>query len=249
MSTLSAPIPIGINDGRIPNIDSPAGLPREDRLSAKKIADFHIRQHQNGLTLRKLHAISWMKVKAILRGIHYYSLRGGVFRPLKQKQGQINSVVPIMKPLFRQELGRLNSNTLGVTTQPASQDVDSIGKADRAYNMLTHWIEEARSHEFFDDANQKLLIEGLVGYHYWVDEFERQVRLSAIPASKLFPIPFDATTESELYGLQVVDFMPQQWLEQQDELTAQHIHAQVQAGLLDGASQTQEAASGHCGTR
>lgn len=230
MSILSTPIPIGVNDGRIPNIDSPAGLPREDRISAEKMAQFYVRQHQNGMVLRKLHAISWMKVKAILRGIHYYSLRGGVFRPLKQKQGQINTVVPIMKPLFRQELGRLNANTLGVTTQPASQDIDSIGKADRSYNMLTHWIEESRAHEFFDSANQNLLIEGMVGYHYFVDQFAQQVRLSDIPASKIFPIPFDAKNERELYGLMIVDFKPQQWLEQQDELTERMISQQVEKG-------------------
>jgi len=230
MSILSQPIPLGVNDGRIPNIDSPAGLPKEDRISAKRMAQFYVRQHQNGLVLRKLHAISWMKVKAILRGIHYYSLRGGVFRPLKQKQGQINTVVPIMKPLFRQELGRLNANTLGVTTQPAAQDVDSIGKADRSYNMLTHWIEESRAPEFFDSANQNLLIEGMVGYHYFVDQFAQQVRLSDIPASKIFPIPFDAKNERELYGLMIVDFMPQQWLEQQDEMTERMMFQQAEAG-------------------
>lgn len=230
MSILTSPIPIGVRDGRIANTDSPAGIPREDRVPASKMAQYIIRQHQNGMMLRKLHAISWMKVKSILRGIHYYSLRGGVYHPLKQKQGQINSVIPIMKPLFRQELGRLNSNSLGVSTLPAAQDVDSIGKADRAYNMLTHWIEESRAPEFFDDANQKLLIEGMVGYHYTVDELLQQVFLSAVPASKLFPIPFDAKSELEMYGLMVVDFMSQQWLEQQDEETERMISQQVQDG-------------------
>ena len=156
----------GLNppDGMV-NTENVASLPKENKRSAKKMAKWFWEQYQNGLTLRRPHAISWIKVKSIMRGIHYFQIsRDGAWRPLKAKPGQIWAAIPLMKPYYRQELGRLTSNVLGVTTKPARADSEAIQRSDRAYNILTHWLNEVQVPTFFDRAAQILLYEGMVGF-------------------------------------------------------------------------------------
>lgn len=222
MTTLSSPTPNPATAelaSEVPHTDSVASLPRKQRVSAKRAADWFWRQYQSGLTLRKPHAIQWVKVKSIMRGIHYFQVtRNGGWRPLKPPRGQLWATTKLMKPYFRHELGRLNSNVLGVTTRPARVDSDAILRADRAYNILTHWIEETEQQTVFDECNQDNLYEGMVGLHYYVDQVRQNVFTRPFPGSSMFPIPFDARSPREMDGLMHVGLVTEQWLEQQDEV-------------------------------
>jgi len=152
-----------------------------------------------------------------MRGIHYFQVsKNGQWRPLKKKRGERRAQIPVMKPMFRHELGRLNANTLGVTTVPTSGGSGAVYKADRAYNILTHWIAEVGLTDVFDRANQILLYEGMVGLFRYEDKLRQNVYVRALPSSELFPIPFDAKSDDELDGIMHVSLVTEQWLEEQD---------------------------------
>jgi len=76
----------------MPNTDSVASLPRKNRRSARKLAEFITEQYRLGLDLRAPHAVSWIKVKSIMRNVHYFKIRNGVWWPLRKKPGQIRAV-------------------------------------------------------------------------------------------------------------------------------------------------------------
>ena len=60
--------------GRLPNTETVAALPREERKSAKHIAQHLKEQFERGLDLRQTHAIRWTQVSSILNGIHYFQI-------------------------------------------------------------------------------------------------------------------------------------------------------------------------------
>lgn len=198
--------------------DRLASAPKSAKLSAKKLAQFYNEQYNNGLSRRAPHAINWIRVRSIMRGIHYFTIKNGIWKKTPLRKGQVRSILPIMKPMFKHELGRFNANQVGVTTYPSSGSKEYIYKADRNYNILTAWIDEACVNEFFDQANQYLLYEGMVGYHRYADPFRRQVYLRALPGSELFPVPYDSRDYNEAHGLMHVTFVTKQWLELQDSL-------------------------------
>lgn len=205
----------------MPNVDSPAGLEKKDRRSAKDLARFIEEHYQGGLDKRRAHATSWLSVMSIMRNIHYFKIYGGQWRPLKKKTGEIRAVKKIMKPRFRWEMGRLNSNQIGLTVTPKiGQGENAYLWAERTKAIMPDWLEEADVPGFFDTANQLLLYFGLVGYYRYIDLFHRQVRLEPIPGPELFPIPYDAPSFEKSDGIMRVNMVSKQWLEMQDESLA-----------------------------
>lgn len=208
----------------MPNTDSVANLPRKNRRSAKKISEFIMEQYRYGLDLRRPHAISWIKVKSIMRNIHYFRIRNGTWWPLRKKAGQIRAVRKIMKPRYRWELGRLNANQIGVTATPKlGRGERSYFWAERAQAIMPDWLEEERVRETYDAANQMLLYYGLVGYYRYVDKAQQRVKLKAVPGTEYFPIPHDAPTLEEADGLMRVQLVSKAWLETQDDALIQQM--------------------------
>lgn len=202
----------------MPNSDAVADLPRKYKKSAKKLAEFVTEQYRLGLDRRRAHAISWIKVKSIMRGIHYFRIRNGTWYPLRKKEGQVRAVRKIMKPRYRWELGRLNANQIGVTATPKfGHGERSFFWAERAQSIMPDWIEEERVHDTYDTGNQQLLYFGMMGYYRYMDRFQQRVRLKAVPGTEYFPIPYDAVSLEEADGLMRVQLVSKQWLETQDD--------------------------------
>lgn len=202
----------------VPNTDSVSALPRKDRRSAKKLAEFVNEQYRLGLDLRRPHAISWIKVKSIMRNIHYFKIRNGTWYPLRKKEGEIRAVRKLMKPRYRWELGRLNANQIGVSATPKlGQGERSYFWAERAEAIMPDWMEMEQVQETYDTANQHLLYYGMVGYYRYIDQFNARVRLKAVPGTEYFPIPYNATSMEEADGLMRVQLVSKQWLETQDD--------------------------------
>lgn len=203
----------------IPIAQTVSDLPKDDRRSAERRARFFVEQTEMGMSLRRRHAYQWMRVESILSGIHYFDIRYGTLVPKPKEAGQIRGVFPIMKPLYLWGIGRLNSNEIGVTASPATgRGANAFYRAQRAQDILTHWMEETQVSKFFDRANQQLLTFGTVGYLRYADPSRGNVFMEPVPGPEIFPIPFDARDESEMDGLMRVRLMPRQWLEMQDDL-------------------------------
>jgi len=121
--------------------------------------------------------------------------------------------------MYRWELGRINSNRLGVTATPISTGgLQAYHDARVAQYTMEHWVKEADVPGFYDAANQHLLYYGQVAYLRYMDRFRQQVYLKAVPGPELFPIPYDATTWEECHGIMRVALVTEEFLEQQDEL-------------------------------
>ena len=207
--------------GDMPNADAAAGIPRKERLSAKRVAQWLYGQYQKGLAPRAEHAVRWISVTSIMRGIHHFTVTNGVWRPLRppaQGNPRIRAKVPIMRPYYQWQLGRMNENEIGVTAAPrVGRNLDSFYRADRAQAILEEWNHDNQTDEFFDQQNQHLLYYGLSGWHRYVDENEKTVRLRSIPGPELFPIPYDAVSHTTMDGIMWVRTVSEQWLERQDE--------------------------------
>jgi len=205
--------------GRIPNTDDVAGLPRKIRRDARPLARFFNEQYTSGLRARRRHALSWIKVSSIMAGVHHFRIKNGVYEAIEKKPGRIRAHIPVMDWMTRWELGRFNSNEIGVRTRPISTFAqDAYYQAERAQAIMEQWREETGLQDFFDEANQYLLWYGTVAYMRYTDVFRGQVRLKPIPGPELFPIPFDARTAEEADGFMRVTNVSKQWLEMQDEL-------------------------------
>ncbi len=225
---------------RIPATDDVASLPKRDRRSAKKIADYFLEQYNKGLVLRAPHAETWIKTVSILRGQHYFKVVNGVLTPLgKRNPLDIRAQVPVMEPEFNIELGRLNSNRVGVTVLPRLGQRPNAGfKAASGQAILDDWIEEICFEETFDESNQHLLMWGGFAYRRFIGPYHNQgsvmqtgyrsddgsqfsnqtVNVEAAGQPEFFPIPFDSTSPAKCDGIMMVRTVTRQWLEQQDEL-------------------------------
>ena len=158
----------------LPNTDGSADIPKRDRVSARTLARYIKTQYDNGLARRRPHARAWLMVRAIMREIHYFSMRGGVFRPLAVDPTgrKVRAIAPIMKPKYRMELGRLNANRIGVTVTPRLGETSTrFYKAKRGQAIMDSWIDEARIVDVYDEQNQILLQFGSVALHPYPDEF------------------------------------------------------------------------------
>lgn len=229
MSTINAmqgmsmpPAPAPLPQAALPNVQEVAGMPREDRVSARKTAEFFWDQFQKGLTARRMHAKAWLMVLSILRGIHYFNFsRDGYLRPLKkpdQGSGIVRAIFPEMDPKYRWELGRLNSAKPGVDSIPiAGGGQDRYYKAQRAADLMEFWHEEADVSGFDDVLNQTILVYGMACIYPHIDKMRQSVRLRALSGCEIFPIPYDAQNWEEADGFMHVAFGSKQWLERQDE--------------------------------
>jgi hypothetical protein len=207
--------------GRLPNTDGVAGLPREVRKSADDMARFFRDNMQRALLLRRPHATSWMKVLSILSGIHYFHIdRMGMWRPLaKQNEQDIRAFVPVMVPKYRREHGRLSSNQIGITAAPITgRSANGMYEANLAQAAMTHWIEEAGMADCEDKANQELLTYGGYAYFAEKDPAKQQVLPVTFPYCDLLPIPYDARTWEEMDGVVRMTMVTESWLQHQDEL-------------------------------
>lgn len=220
-ATLSIPsfsMPEQVSQTDIPTTDDVAGLPREERRSAKKAARYFLDEYEQGLQIRRSHSYSWIKVIAIMRGLHYFTLDGGSFRYIPKKKGEIRAAIPLMDPRYRWELGRLNSNQPGVSAVPRlGRGTLAFYKADRSQAILSDWMDEEDYLTTYDTSNQNLLYYGLQAYHWWVDRYHKRVRVTSVPGCELFPIPAGATSWEEMDGIMRVQLVSKPWLERQDE--------------------------------
>jgi hypothetical protein len=228
--------------GDLPNTDSMASATREERRSAKKLAQFFREQYENFLPLRRDHALNWMRVSAIMAGYHWFRLTktGGLQLLGKPKDPKIvRATVPLMKPMRKWELGRMNSTQVGISARPITgSGVQSFWLAERAEILLNSWAEEADLPGFDDELNQQLIHYGLSGIYPYVHtkpDGSRVVRIKAIPAPELFPIPYTARNWSELDGIQHITFASKAWLEAMDE-EYEREHGQAPEKTLASAS-------------
>lgn len=207
--------------GRLPNTETVANLPREERKSAKRIAQHLKEQFERGLDLRRTHSVRWMQVSSILNGIHYFNIdTWGGWTPLRKKEpNQIRAVVPMMDPFYRWEHGRLNANQLGVTTTPTTgRGDDAFYRARLAQDAVNHWIEETDVEAVDDEANQHLLVYGMTALYNEKMPHRNQTFLRPFPGCELFPVPHDARNWEEMDGVMRVVTVSRDWLEMQDEL-------------------------------
>lgn len=237
--------------GAVPRIDlkpvpGTGGIPREDRISAKKMAQYIRRHYEDGLTARRTHEQSWTMVASIMHDIHYFSMRGGVYHPLApDPTGQeVRAIMPVMKPRYRLELGRLNANRISVSASPRmGGGVQRFYKAQRAEALMQDWIRETDVEGVAEELNEFLLYYGMGALWRYTDSFRQQVFVQALPGCNIFPIPYDAPTVRRAAGLMVVRVMPKEWLEVQDDKMARHLQSQGQP--LDFPRMAKEATSGH----
>ncbi len=207
--------------GRIPSTDAVAGLVKQDRKDAAKIEDYFRQQFQEAMGYRRSHAINWMKVLSILNGIHHFHVdQFGNWTPLAPlDKNHVRVRLPVLKPLYRWEHGRLTSNQIGVTaTAVTGRGPNAFYAASLAQDAMTHWIEETDVHGVEDEANQALITYG--GYAYFVekDPQRQQAFLRYFPFCDLLPIPFDARTWDECYGIARTTMVTESWLQMQDEM-------------------------------
>lgn len=206
-------------EGRIPNADNVAAVNRETRVSATKIARFYYDQYERGLQSRRRHALNWIKVSSIMAGVHYFRIVNGMYEALDKKKGQVRAHIPVMDWMYRWELGRFNSNEIGVLAKPVSaNNANAFYQAKRAQAIMNTWLDDAAVSEFYDEANQHLLWYGTTGYFRYEDKARQQVFLKSVAGPELFPIPFDARTPEETTGIMRATLISRDWCEMQDEL-------------------------------
>lgn len=224
MTALPTAATAGVNQRAImptrdmPNTDAVSALPKNHRVSAQKLAQYINLQYEHGLTLRRPHAVKWIQVKSIMRNVHYFSMDGGVWRPIRKKLGEIRAVRKIMRPRYRWELGRLNANTIGanVTARPGEGD-RAFYHAEVARAMLANWIIEENIQRKANQSHQNVLFWGRAGLFRYIDTFNKTVKVQVVPGTEYFPLPFDAPSLEEADGLMRVQFVTKQWLETQDD--------------------------------
>jgi len=205
--------------GPMPNAESIAELDCETKVSAKKLARFFTEQYEGGLSARRRHALAWIKVTSIMAGVHYFKMVKGTYKAIEPKEGEVRAHIPIMDWLWRWELGRFNSNEIGVSAYPVSaENSDSFYQAARAQAIMDAWIDEAEIPDFYDESNQHLCFYGRSGYLRYIDQAARQVRLTSLPSPEIFPIPYDARNVSQCTGLMRVALVSRDWLAMQDDI-------------------------------
>lgn len=208
----------------IPNTHAVSGLPATDQRSAKAMARYFWDQYQSGLSIRHHRDIAWMKLKLIMRGIHYFKVEGGGWKKIAAKPGEIRAVLPIMDPSYRRELGRVGGNLIGVTVSPqTAKGRNAFYMAERGQAILDNWIEEESAESVEDEANQQLLYFGMQAYHWYPDPFKQRMCLFSIPGPCIFPIPYTATRPEDADGIAIVRPVGRAWLEQQDDLLARRL--------------------------
>lgn len=215
-----------------------ATLPKEDRRSVRKTAEFIRNQYAAGLARRRQHAVRWKMVWSFLAGIHHFRIDAvGHYSLIRREEGEIRETVPYIRPWYRQAQGLLASNRLGVTVPPLTTNTAALYKARRAESLLNWWLDEMDVATEWDRANQILLSEGMVGYHVFPDSFRKNVTFQALPASQLFPIPWDATSENNRSGLIWANMVTRSWLELQDELFEAQTGQPPQERMADQAKE------------
>lgn len=193
----------------------------EEKESRKRLESMIWRHYSNGLALRKHHSVAWIMVRSFLSGIHYFLIDSrGFWKPIRQKEGEIRSIVPIISPRFRHALGFLASNDINVLVSPIASGSTSIYAADRAQAQLDAWMEDddVNIPEVKDQFDQLILMEGMAGVFRYKDPIRQNVFLRTLPGSELFPIPYDARSYHEASGLIHATMVTLEWLELQDEL-------------------------------
>ena len=217
-----------------------ASLPRRERLSLHRTSQYFWNQYINGLAARRHHAVAWIMVRSFLRGIHYFNINSlGQWIPVPPKGGEIRAATPVMKSMIRHVSGFLSGNPLGVSTIPLSGSSKSLHQANRTEAILNNWIEDANVAAFKDRAEQLLLTEGMVGMYRYLDFFRENVFMKALPASEMFPVPFDVRDPTEQHGFMHASMVTRQWLELQDEIFEQQTGKPPTRRMADKASQHQ----------
>lgn len=216
-------------EGNLPNTSDLSGVSREERRSAKRIAQFLKEQYEKGLVMRRPHAKSWIGVNSIMAGYHYYRFNLGTYEilePPREGSRNVRAVLPVMSPLYRWELGRLGATQIGITTLPVSgAGADVFAMATRGQLIMDAWSEEAELDEHDDQINQHLLYYGMAATYVYADNMRKTVRLRSIPGTEIFPIPYDATHVDHGDGFMHWSWASKAWLERQDEMMERELGA------------------------
>lgn len=216
--------PIVTIPGPSPDTRGVAPLPEREIVSAEKKAKFFWSQYDQGRSLRARRDSAWLKVRLIMRGIHYFKLTGGSWRAVPPKDNEVRAYVTLMENFYRRVLGRIGSNVLGVTVSPQTgRGRNAFYMAERGQAILDGWLEEERVESIEDQANQQCLMYGGYAYHWYGDPRVGRMCLRSIPMPQIFPIPYSATTFDSADGVIVVEPVSRQWLEQEDERMARRL--------------------------
>lgn len=198
---------------RVPATKDATSLPKEDRADLKSISKWFRDQFERSMTQRRRIARNWVAVRSIMEGYHYYTINSyGVWSIIPPKPGEIRAVTGLMYATYRRELGRLVDNVMTVSVVPKStKNGSAFYKADRAQIMLNSWNDEADMDMVWDEFSQHHCMWGMSAlYHY---EHQDTMRVEAVPAPELFPIPYYAVSDMSLDGIQRSKIVNRAWIE------------------------------------
>lgn len=230
------------NDPRVlmagnPTGQEKTGVPREIRRDARQVAIWTNEHYQHMLAQREYLERLWIRAESYMEGFHYFRMNKlGHWVPVPRKEGEIRSTVPMLRSIYRRELGRFTENVLAVQAFPRSP-TNPLGffKAKRAEAMVNAWQEEIDFADSFTEWSSQMLYYSMSGLYRYVDPTRRQVFTEAWPAWELFPIPWNAQRDSQLQGVQRVALMTREWLDQNlgpdaAALAGRHTHAGPRVG-------------------
>lgn len=204
---------IGVNvpdSSEVPTLDS------EVRDNAKKMAEWTLSHIENSFANRAHLERLWIRVISYMDGFHFFEItQAGMWRFVPPKEGEIRATVPLMRSIQRRELGRLTENILTVKGLPATtRNPRAAFNARRAELMVNAWMEETDFADTYEDFCNDMIHFGLAGLHTYTDHDRQQVFTESWSGWEMHPIPWNATKDSELYGLCRIKNMPKSWIEQ-----------------------------------
>lgn len=219
---------------RVPATKNATSLERDERTDLKKISRWFRDQFERSMTQRRRIARNWVAVRSIMEGYHYYKINAyGVWSIIPPKPGEIRAVTGLMYATYRRELGRLADNVMTTSVVPKStKSGGAFYKADRGQIMLNSWIEEADMDLVWDEFSQHHLMWGMSAlYHY---EQNQNMRVEAVPAPELFPLPYYAVSDMNLDGIMRSKIVDRAWI-QDNVPEAEDKIAKSRSGLSETA--------------
>ncbi len=204
---------IGVN---VPDSSEVPSLDAEVRDNAKKMAEWTLGHIENSFANRQHLERLWIRVMSYMAGFHFFEVTTtGMWRSKPVKDGEIRATVPLMRSIQRRELGRLTENILTVKGLPTTtRNPRAAFNARRGELMVNAWQEEIDFADTFEDFCNDMIHFGVAGLHSYIDHDRQQVFSESWSAWEMHPIPWNATKDSELYGLARVKNMTKSWIEE-----------------------------------
>lgn len=203
--------------GAIPSSSDIPSMPKEIRRDASQISKWTIEQINASRGQRQYLERYWIRVESFMEGFHFFDIDPltGQWRPRPPKVNEVRATVPLIRSIYRRELGRFTENLLTVQGFPRSPNNPMAHyQAKRGELMINAWQEEVDFSDTYADFVGDLLYYSRAFLYRYADSFRKQVYVESWPAWELFPIPWNATKDCQLQGFCRVKLMPKEWIEQ-----------------------------------